>query len=62
MQREYVRFLIGFGIGAVLVFMFGCAPSAAVIRLGPGECVVIEDRQAIVTAGAGDCQLRRLYR
>ena len=43
----------------VLLLLVGCA--ADPIRLGPGECVVLADREQVITAGS-DCTMQRLYR
>lgn len=42
------------------LLLSGCAASGP-IRLGPGDCVVIQERQEIIVAG-GDCRVQRLWR
>ena len=42
-----------------LLLLVGCAVSP--IRLGPGDCVVLAERDQVIVAGSG-CQMQRLYR
>jgi hypothetical protein len=44
-----------------LVLLVSCATPTVPIRLGPGECVVLEDKAQAIVAGS-ECQMRRLYR
>jgi hypothetical protein len=44
-----------------LVLLVSCATPPVPIRLGPGECVVLEDKAQVIVAGS-ECQMRRLYR
>lgn len=54
-----VFFPWGLVVGALLALLVGCA--VAPIRLGPGECAVLTDRDQIIVAGS-DCKVQRLYR
>ena len=45
--------------GLITVLLLSCAPD--LVRLGPGECVVIPEKGSIITVG-NDCRAQRLYR
>lgn len=51
--------LLGAVSALITVLLLSCAPE--LVRLGPGECVVIPERGSVITAGS-DCRLQRLYR
>lgn len=42
-----------------VLLLVGCAPTLT--RVGPGECVVLADREQVVAAGSG-CDIQRIYR
>ena len=58
-----VRLIRAAFLGAVsaliTVLLLSCAPD--LVRLGPGECVVISEKGSIITVG-NDCRAQRMYR
>ena len=42
-----------------ILVLSGCAPD--LVRLGPGDCVVLVEKREVITAGS-DCEVKRLYR
>jgi hypothetical protein len=62
-NRKHIEDYLGWAIfiGSLLLFLTSCATPTLPIRLGPGECVVLEDKQQVIVAGS-ECQMRRLYR
>lgn len=47
------------GTMLVLALLSGCGGDA--IRLGPGDCVVLAERNQVIVAGSG-CEMKKLYR
>ena len=50
---------LGAASGLMTVLLLSCAPD--LVRLGPGECVVISEKGSIITVGT-DCRAQRMYR
>ena len=51
--------LLGAVSALITVLLLSCAPE--LVRLGPGDCVVLVEKHEVITAGSG-CEVKRLYR